>query len=81
MLPEDVAGGAMQLPLGSQKPLAGTRQRLRCTPLHGHVPSLSERALLNGWSGFSLLPKGIRPQSAQDHFGGPSLAGRSDPDP
>ena len=33
---------------GSQKPLAGTRQRCRCSVFHGHGPSLSERALLSG---------------------------------
>ena len=59
---------------GSQKPLAGTRQRLRWTP-SGQLPSLSERALLNG-SGFELLPKGIKPQRAQDQASGSSFRGR-----
>jgi hypothetical protein len=33
---------------GSQKPLAGIRQRWRETAFQGHALSLSERALLSG---------------------------------
>ena len=33
---------------GSQKPLAGTRQRWRCMPFHCQPSRLSERALLRG---------------------------------